>query len=380
VVYVPDAAVAVETVHALVSEGERPRFLEKLEEKCLKALRWHEEIQSRVEILPLETARANKIPIESYKPRESKITGIVELHDYPIDRIIPYIDWDTYSRTWELADKTYPAAFDNEPEKGKYRIVQQKLLEDAQAMLELIRGRGTLKLHGVVGIFPAASFGDDVALYKPGENTEIARFCFLRSQEKKRGGVFNACLADFVAPAGRGEEPGDAVPADRLGLFALSAGFGLREGVREYQARHDDYSAIILATLANALAEAFTEEIHLRIRREWWGYAPDENLSVEDILGGKYAGIRPAFGYPVSPDHGDKQIAFETLEARSRCGLELSSSSMIIPAASSCGMFIANPFSYYFGIGPVAEDQLHDWAKRKGIDIEEARRRVGNLG
>ncbi|MDR1585948.1 MAG: methionine synthase, partial [Treponema sp.] len=368
VVYVSDAAVGVETVQALISDGERPRFLEKLEEKYLKAIRWHEEIQSRVEILPLETARANKIPMESYIPIESKTTGIIELNDYPIDRVIPYIDWDTYSKTWELADKTYPTAFKNDMEKGQYYAVQEKLLQDARSMLELIKSKGILKLRGVVGIFPAASLGDDVALYKPGENTEIARFCFLRSQEKKHTGAFNACLADFIAPAGCGK-CGDTMPADQLGLFTLSAGFGLSESAREYQAGRDDYSAIILATLANALAEAFTEEIHLRLRREWWGYSPDENLSIEDIHKGKYAGIRPAFGYPISPDHEDKQIAFKVLEARKRCGMDLSSSSMIIPAASSCGLFIANPFSYYFGIGPVAEDQLRDWAKRKDIGI-----------
>ncbi|MDR1319687.1 MAG: B12-binding domain-containing protein, partial [Treponema sp.] len=380
VIYVPDAATAAETVRALISDEEKPRFLENMEEKYLKAAGRHKEIYSRMEILPLETARVNKIPLVSYIPIKSKMAGIIELNDYPVDRVIPYIDWNTYFRTWELADKTYPRAFAAAEEKKTFYALQQKLLEDAQAILGLIKNKGLLKLRGVIGIFPAASFGDDVALYNPGDtNTEIARFCFLRSQEKKRCGAFNACLSDFIAPAGGGTQSGNAGPVDYLGLFALSAGFGLREAVNEYQALNDDYNAIILATLANTLAEAFTEEIHLRLRREWWGYSPDENLSVEDIFKEKYAGIRPAFGYPISPDHGDKQIAFEALEARGRCGVELSSSSMMIPAASSCGMFIANPFSYYFGIGQIAEDQVHDWARRKGISIEEARRRIGNL-
>jgi 5-methyltetrahydrofolate--homocysteine methyltransferase len=380
VIYVPDAATAAETVRTLASDDERPRFLEETEEKYLKAASRHKEIQSRIEILPLETARANKIPTVSYIPVKSKTIGIVELNEYPVDRVIPYIDWNTYFRTWELADKTYPKALHTTVKKKAFHALQQKLLEDARAILDLIKTRGLLKLRGVIGIFPAASFGDDVALYNPDDkSTEIARFCFLRSQEKKRSGAFNACLADFIAPAGSGTQSGNAGPADYLGLFALSAGFGLREGVHEYQALNDDYNAIVLATLANTLAEAFTEEIHLRLRREWWGYSPDENLSIEDILKGKYVGIRPAFGYPICPDHGDKQIVFEVLEAHRRCGLDLSSSSMMIPAASSCGMFIANPFSYYFGIGQVAEDQIRDWARRKGLGIEEARRRIGNL-
>jgi 5-methyltetrahydrofolate--homocysteine methyltransferase len=228
-------------------------------------------------------------------------------------------------------------------------------------MLERIRSEKLLTLKGVTGIFPAASDGDDIVLKDSGR-----RFCFLRSQGKKRAGAGNPCLADFVAP----------LDGDWLGLFALSAGFGLEENAGLFQSRNDEYGAILLATLANALTEAFVEEVHLRIRREWWAYAANENLSVEDVVKGKYAGIRPAFGYPACPDHEDKRIAFELLETQRRCGLELTDSAMMIPASSACGMFIANPAACYFSIGAVGEDQLTDWAKRKGISVEEARRRV----
>jgi 5-methyltetrahydrofolate--homocysteine methyltransferase len=164
-----------------------------------------------------------------------------------------------------------------------------------------------------------------------------------------------------------------------MGFFALSAGFGLEEAAAEFKARNDDYGALILATLADALAEAFAEEAHLRFRKEWWGYAPDENLSLEKLHQGKYRGIRPAFGYPACPDHEDKRIAFKLLEAEKRCGLILTESAMIIPAASVCGMFFAHSEAAYFGAAPVGEDQLKDWAKRKGLDPEEARRRIGRI-
>ncbi len=217
-----------------------------------------------------------------------------------------------------------------------------------------------LKLRGVAGIFPAAADGDDIVI------GDRHRFCFLRSQNKKPAGRFNSCLADFVAPA----DGGRAV--DWVGLYALSAGFGI-----ENAGFDDHYDTLLLASLANALAEAFVEEIHLRTRREWWGYAPDESLSVEEILKGGFTGIRPAFGYPSCPDHEDKRIAFELLEAEKRCGLKLTDTAMIIPAASVCGMFFAGPAAYYFGIGTIGDDQLADWAGRKGIGVEEARRRTG---
>jgi 5-methyltetrahydrofolate--homocysteine methyltransferase len=339
VVYVPNAGKSAETVYALLSAAERPRFLQNLEQSYRDAACRHETIQSRLEIIPLESARTNKTPAAS-SLSAPPTTGIISLNDYPLDRVIPYIDWNAFLQ------KKAPAT-----------------VSDAQALLERIKTEGLLKLRGVAGIFPAAAAGDDVIIGS-------ARLCFLRSQNKKPAGIFNSCLADFLASADGGRM------TDWLGLFALSAGFG-ENAVGKNAGIENDYDTLLLASLANALTEAFTEEVHLRIRREWWGYAPDESLSVEEILKGGYTGIRPAFGYPSCPDHEDKRIVFELLEAEKRCGLKLTDTAMIIPAASACGMFFASPAAHYFGIGTIGEDQLADWAGRKSISVEEARRRTG---
>ena len=337
VVYVPNAGKAAGTVHALLSIAERPRFLQDLEQSYHNASLRHEAIQSRIEIIPLESARANKAPATVKNPSAPKTTGIIDLNDYPLDRVIPYIDWNAF-----LVPVT---------------------ISDAQALLERVKTEGLLKLRGVAGIFPAAADGDDVVI---GGNR---RFCFLRSQNKKPAGKFNSCLADFIAPADGGRMA--EKPVDWVGLYALSAGFGI-----EHANLDDNYHTLLLASLANALTEAFIEEVHLRIRREWWSYAPDESLSIEEVLKGGYTGIRPAFGYPSCPDHEDKRIVFDVLEAEKRCGLKLTDTAMIIPAASVCGMFFASPAAYYFGVGTIGEDQLADWAGRKGISVEEARRRT----
>jgi 5-methyltetrahydrofolate--homocysteine methyltransferase len=268
-------------------------------------------------------------------------------------------------------------------EQTEAAFAQESLLGDAKKLLDQVVSRELLKLRGVLGFFPARSREEDLFLYDPGgavpsgpeaagPETAIARFSFLRSQEKKRAGLPNPCLADFVPSI-------DAGTAGWIGLFALSAGFGLPEAEAAYTAQHDDYGRLLLSGLANVLAEAFIEELHLRVRRELWGYAPEENLSPQELFRGAYQGIRPAFGYPACPDHDDKRICFDVLEARENCGLELTDTAMIVPAASVCGMFFSSPRAYYFGLGTIGEDQLTDWAARKGITLREARRRIGRI-
>jgi 5-methyltetrahydrofolate--homocysteine methyltransferase len=362
VVYVPDVGKSAETVRALLSAARRPRFLADLANSYRTAAARHEAIQSRRVALSPEEARANKIPPASYTPVKPKKTGLIELNGYPLDSVIPYIDWRSFLAGWDI-------------QKEK-RAESEKLLADAKALLERIKSEEILTLRGVTGIFPAAGDNEEVVVFGPdtdnAHNAETARFCFLRAGGEKTAGVFNPCLADFLKPLDN-----DSRPADWLGLFALSAGFGLREKVLEYRTQGDDYSAILLTSLANALTEAFVEEVHFRVRREWWGYAAAENLTLEDVLKGKYTGIRPAFGYPACPDHEDKRAAFALLEARERCGLELTASAMMIPSASVCGMFFASPASCYFSVGAQGDGQLNDWAKRKGISVGEARRRTG---
>ncbi|MDR0290996.1 MAG: methionine synthase, partial [Treponema sp.] len=340
VVYVPNAGKSAETVHALLSDTERPRLLHDLENSYREAAAKHEAIQSRLEIIPLAQARANRVPpnwvspdrtlASAYAPVPPKVTGIIELNDYPLDRIIPFMAPNTSEN---LTQRRRDAK-----EEGK-----NQYSSDA------------FQLRGVAGIFPAVADGDDIVV------NNSHRFCFLRSQHKKPAGRFNPCLSDFIAASN-----------DWVGLFALSVGFVDNSPDKAT----DEYDVILLTNLANALVEAFIEEVHLRVRREWWGYAPDESLSVAEIQKGKVTGIRPAFGYPACPDHEDKRIAFDLLEAEKRCGLKLTDTAMIIPAASVCGMFFANPAAHYFGVGTIGEDELTDWAGRKGISIEEARRRV----
>jgi 5-methyltetrahydrofolate--homocysteine methyltransferase len=370
VVYVPDASRSAGVVRSLLSDTARPRFLEELEQRYREAVEHHQAIQERREILPLAEARKNRLPPETDAVPEPRTPGITEFPDYPLDRLIPYLDWKGFLRAWDMSpwkEGFSGKALEREQEEAR-------LLKDARAMLEEVRDRGLLKPRGVLGFFPASSQGEDLILYEPPEGPggepgpERARFSFLRSQEKKRAGGPNLCLADFIPPGpGRGW----------IGLFALNAGAGLKEAEAGARARHDDYGALILAALANSLAEAFAEELHLRVRRELWGYAPEERLSGEEIPRGTYQGIRPAFGYPVCPDHRDKEIAFDLLGAREKCAMELTPTGMIVPAASVCGMYFSSPRAHYFGIGAIGEDQIADWAARKGIRAEEARRRIG---
>ena len=387
VIYVPDAAQAAGTVKSLFSDTDRPGFLETVAERYHEAVMRHVSIQSHVEIIPIENARANRIPaiFSSSANGESANTnvaqgfpaiGFTELNDYPADKLIPHIDWQAFLQTWELAGNTCLQADEQKAEKEKRRV---ELLNDAEKMLQRIKAEGLLKLRGIVGFFPAAGDGDDVVLFEPdgGKTKEVTRFCFLRNQEKKRAGAYNPCLADFFKPL-NGQNGGTQAAAknrekcgadhsiDRLGLFALSAGFGLKEAQDVFHQQGDDYRAILLATLANALADAFAAEVHSHFQPALGQFGDTRPV-----------GIRPVFGYPISPDHEDKRLAFALLDAAGRCGLNLTETAMMIPAASVCGMLIYHPAAYYFGVGRIGEDQLNNWARRKRISLEEARRRVG---
>jgi 5-methyltetrahydrofolate--homocysteine methyltransferase len=351
VVYVPNAGKSAETVYALLSGTERHRFLQNLENNYRDAADKHKEIQSRLEIIPLANARANRIPAPTSPSPLPKITAssemsIIELNDYSLDRVIPYINWSTFSQ------RLMVSASDS-----------QTVIE-AQALLEIIKNDNLLQLRGVVGFFPAAADGDDVIIGNDivdDNSNHNYRFCFPRNQHKR---YVNPCLADFLKPLE------DRQARDWLGLYALSAGFGLDAAIDEYRRRNDQYSPLLLASLANALTEAFIEEVHLRVRREWWGYTPDESLSIDEIRKGKYVGIRPAFGYSSCPNHEDKRIAFALLEAEKRCGLKLTDTAMIIPAASVCGMFFANPAAHYFNVGTISEDQQEDLMRRREHSIQ----------
>ncbi|MDR2211225.1 MAG: methionine synthase [Spirochaetaceae bacterium] len=399
VVYVKDAGQTPPVVRSLLSPKTKGAFLEKLEREYAKARDLHKRIGEKRVFLSLEEARSHKFsPPWDDPPSPPHTRGIICYTDYPLERVIPYIDWEDFYASWDLPKETADA---ETPGSGPGTEARQKLAEDARMLLNRIREEKLLSLRAVAGFFPALSEDEDVVLYReaaegsPGMEEELDRFCFLRNQEKKPAGrsgpaasgplaaEANLCLADFILPRAKYLELRAAKKKPRfdwLGLFALSAGFGLEEPSALYKSRHDDYSALLLASLANRLAEAFAEELHRRVRRELWGYSPGENLPAEDVLKGKYRGIRPAFGYAACPDHRDKEICFRLLEIPQRIGLTLTGSSMINPAASICGMYFAHPQACYFGAGEIAPDQLEAWAKRKGIPVETARRRTGRIG
>lgn len=278
--------------------------------------------------------------------------------------IARYIDWTPFFQVWELAGK-FPAILTDsvvgESATGVYN--------DAQAMLKCVIEEKWLTAKAVTGFFPANSIGDDdIQLYADAKRKKkLGIIHGLRQQAEKPPGRPNLCLADFVAPK-------DSGLADYLGLFAVTAGIGLEPRVREYEAAHDDYHAILLKALADRLAEAFAELLHARTRREWWGYAADEKLSSEDLIDEKYRGIRPAPGYPACPDHSEKSELFRVLNASENAGITLTESFAMLPAASVSGYYFSHPQAAYFGVGRIGRDQLEDYARRKGMDIETAER------
>ncbi|MDR0601745.1 MAG: methionine synthase [Treponema sp.] len=377
VVYVSDAGRSAEAVRSLFSSKEKNRFLEKLEASYRDAALRHEKIKSYVELLSLDDARKNKIPMVFDILKEPKVKDILEFNDYPVDRVIPYIDWSSFFQTWDLAEETYPSAY-TVVDREKRQKARDKLMEEANRLLERIVREKILELRGAAGFFPALSDGDDIVIYGDGMS-EIARFCFPRNQEKKLAGGPNSCLADFIKPGTGCRPPKGGAGHDWIGVFALSAGFGLAETAEKYREQNNDYYSILLSSLANTLTEAFSEEIHLRVRREWWAYAPDETLSLAEVLKGTFTGIRPAFGYPACPDHWDKKTVFDLLDAEKRCGFKLTETAMIIPVASVCGMYFAAPGSFYFGVGRLADGQIEDWAGRKGISAREVEKRLGRI-
>jgi 5-methyltetrahydrofolate--homocysteine methyltransferase len=376
VVYTRDAGHCPGALRSLLSPTARPGFLADLETRYREAVFRHDSIHSRIEIVPLEEARANRVPAPGHMfPPQRR--GLIELNDYPLERVIPRIDWEGFLQSWELMP--------GEEDEGEGRAAQTKLLEEAREMLDRVQSEKLLRLRGVLGIFPAAVQEEDVLVFDQGIDDTAGggpkaadagaggpaaasppreRFSFLRSQDRKRNGVSNPCLADFLPPAG-----------GWIGLFALSAGFGLEEAAAALRGRGDDYGAILLATLANSLAEAFSEEAQILALQEFPG--PGSGESPQGPSGNGTKGIRPAFGYPACPDHRDKEIAFRLLEARQRCGLELTESAMIRPAASVCGMYL--PGGFYFSIAAVGEDQLAAWAERKSIGLGEAGQRLASI-
>jgi 5-methyltetrahydrofolate--homocysteine methyltransferase len=310
-------------------------------------------------------ARRNRLAIDwqAVRPPRPCFLGVRPLADYPLEELVPYIDWTPFFQTWELAGH-YPAILDD-PKVG---AAARGLFRDANALLERIVSEHLLQASGVLGFFPANSVGDDIQLYADDERTSRGPVVHtIRQQMVKPPGRPNLALADFVAPEDSG------VP-DYIGAFAVTAGIGADALAEGFVQEHDDYNAILTKALADRLAEAFAERLHQRVRQEFWGYARDERLDNQGLIKERYQGIRPAPGYPACPDHTEKQTLFDLLRVESHAGITLTESYAMLPTASVSGYYFWRPESQYFGVGKIERDQVQDYAARKGMAVGDVER------
>jgi 5-methyltetrahydrofolate--homocysteine methyltransferase len=310
-------------------------------------------------------ARKNRLVIDwqAQPPPKPCFLGVRALDDYPLAELVPLIDWTPFFQTWELSGH-YPAIL-SDPVVGP---AATSLFKDARELLDRIVRERLLSARGVFGFFPANSVGDDVEVYTDSSHRERkATIHTIRQQMVKPPGRPNLALADFVAPRETGV-------ADYVGAFAVTAGVGIEALVTGFEASHDDYSAILTKALADRLAEAFAELLHQRVRREFWGYAPDEALDNEGLIKERYQGIRPAPGYPACPDHTEKRLLFDLLRVEESAGITLTESFAMLPAASVSGYYFSHPQSQYFGVGKIERDQVEDYARRKGMDVAAVER------
>jgi 5-methyltetrahydrofolate--homocysteine methyltransferase len=363
VVYVKDASRAVGVCTSLLSAELRQDYVAKVRADYEQVRQRHLAKGEHTRLIPLAAARANALPTDwaHYRPPVPKQLGRLVFRDYPLEEIARYIDWTPFFQTWDLHGR-FPKILDDAVVGEEAR----KLYQDAQGMLAgIIQGKW-LTANAVIGLFPANAVGDDIEIYTDEGRSQVAMVHHtLRQQQEKPADRFNLSLADFIAPKSTG------VP-DYLGAFVVTAGIGIEEKLAEFEARHDDYQAILLKALADRLAEAFAELMHARVRREFWGYAPEESLSNEDLIAEKYRGIRPAPGYPACPDHTEKGPLFTLLEAPEAAGVRLTESYAMWPAAAVSGFYFSHPQARYFAVGKIGRDQLEDYARRKGWDLATA--------
>ncbi|MCD6073377.1 MAG: metH [Rhodospirillales bacterium] len=364
-VHVTDASRAVGVAQSLLSPELREPYVARIDRDYEKIRAQHALRETTQQTQSIDEARENtpKIDWSVEAPARPTFLGVRAFHDYDLQDLADRIDWTPFFRTWELMG-TYPSILDD-PRQGE---AARALFEDAQAMLVRIVMEDWLTANGVVGFFAANADGDDVIVYADATRREVLmRLPFLRQQMVKGRGRHNYCLADFIAPVGSGV-------ADYIGMFAVTSGLGMERKRAEFLARKDDYSDILFSALADRLAEAFAERLHERVRREFWGYAPGENLTNDDLIGGKYVGIRPAPGYPACPDHSLKPMIFDLMGASAAVHIQLTESLAMLPTSSVSGIYFANPAARYFGVGRVGRDQVADYARRRGVTLEEAER------
>ncbi|MFL6165255.1 MAG: methionine synthase, partial [Ornithinibacter sp.] len=394
VVWVKDASRSVPVVSQLLSDGQRGAFLDGVA-KDYDAIRVrHAAKTGERPLASYAEAVANRPVLDwaSYRPKRPHLleqqsrdrwSGPPDAHwhraatqftrawdDFPVAELRRYIDWTPFFLAWEIKGR-YPDVLNNAATAEQARA----LFDDANAMLDRIEREHWLTARGVVGIFPANGVGDDIEVYADEARTTVLTTLHgLRQQGQHRGGVTNKCLSDFVAPKETGI-------ADHVGAFSVTAGLGLEEHLQAFKDDLDDYSAIMLEALADRLAEAFAERLHEKVRRELWGYAPDEHLDMDELIREQYRGIRPAPGYPACPEHTEKETLMALLGGEERTGIRLTESMAMWPGASVSGWYFAHPDSQYFVVGRLGRDQVESYAERKGWDLRTAERWLGpNLG
>ena len=387
-VYVKDASRAVGVAQNLVSEDHKAPYVAEIKAEYEKVRAMHAGKQRKTEWLTLQNARANKTQIEweNYTPPRPAMldnplsppgegqgegTHTIVFDDYPLEELRDYIDWTPFFKTWELAG-SYPKILED-------KIVGEhakNLFEDAQAMLDKIIKEKWLQAKAVFGIFPANQVNDDdIEVYTDESRNEVlTTLHHLRQQNQKPPGRPNQCLADFIAPKDTGLK-------DYIGAFAVTTGIGIDEHVQRFEVDHDDYHSIMLKALADRLAEAFAERLHEIVRKEHWGYASDEALDNKDLIKEQYKGIRPAPGYPACPEHTEKALLWKLIDPVTNAGISLTEHFAMLPTAAVSGWYFSHPESKYFGVGKINRDQVEDYARRKGMTVEEAERWLApNLG
>ena len=366
VIHVLDASRAVGVVGNLMNRGQKSEFVSRVRDDYDRVRLAHHDRTAKP-LLPIARARANRftcnwatveIPVPSF-------LGVKVISNQPLGALVPFIDWSPFFHTWELKGR-YPTIFEDATVGPKAK----ELHEDALRLLDQIIQRKLFTAKAAYGIFAAASIGDDIQLYTDESRKKpLTVIHMLRQQTEKPQGQPNLALGDFVAPEDSGRK-------DHLGVFAVTAGIGLDDLCRRFDKDHDDYNSIMAKALADRLAEAFAEYLHKQVR-EAWGYGKGEQLSNEDLIREKYRGIRPAPGYPACPDHTEKRLLFDLIQAEQHAGITLTESFAMLPAASVSGFYFAHPEAKYFAVGKIGKDQVEDYARRKGMDLRTVERWLG---
>ena len=364
-VHVKDASRSVGVVSNLLNSENHQKFVEKTREEYAEIRQNRSKSRLKTKLLPFSVSQSRKLGLDwnNYLPPNPNMVGVKVFEDYPLDELVDYIDWTPFFITWEMTGK-YPNIFEN-PDIG---TKAKELFEDGKKLLHEIVKQKKFRANAVVGIFPANSVGEDTEIYTDESKTEvIGTIHHLRQQTEQPFTRPNLCLSDFIAPK-------ETAIQDYIGAFAVTTGIGVPELCAEFEQQHDDYNSIMAKALADRLAEAFAEYMHQHVRTSLWGYTDDESLDNNSLIAEKYRGIRPAPGYPACPDHNQKTVLFDVLNATANTGITLTKSLAMFPAASVSGWYFSHPDSRYFSIARIGDDQVADYAERTGMDIDTANR------